>query len=68
MKTDYKVGIAVIKSRVVVMVTNARRHPYIDFMKSSSDDYKVDIGLSPWISYHHYYPCFGAFIAAILTL
>ena len=35
MKIDYKVGIAVIKStkiRVVVMVTNASRHPYIDFV------------------------------------
>ena len=29
------------------MVTNSRRHPYIDFMKSSSDDYKVDVGMSP---------------------
>ena len=53
-------GIAAIKTMVVV---TARRHPYIDFMKSSSDDYKihVDLGISPWISYHHYYPCFGAF-------
>ena len=61
---NYKVGMAVIKStktRVVVMVTNARRHPYIDFMKSSSDDYKVDVGMSLCISYHHHYPCFGAF-------
>ena len=31
---------------------------YIDFMKSSSDDYKVDVGMSPCISYHHYYPSF----------
>ena len=56
---------AVIKStktRIVVMVTNARRHPYInDIMKSSSDDYKVNVGMSPCISYLHYYPCVGAF-------
>ena len=47
-----EVWIAVIKStktKVVVMVTNARRHPYIDFMKSSSDDYKVNVGMSPCI-------------------
>ena len=28
------------------MVTNARRHLYIDFMKSSIDDYKVGVGMS----------------------
>ena len=49
------------------MISNARRCPYINFMKSSSDDYKVDVhvGMSPYISYHHYYPCSGAFITAI---
>ena len=60
----YKVGIAVIKStktRVVVMVTNATRHPYIDFMKSTSDNKNVDVRMSPSIRYHHYYPCFDAF-------
>ena len=62
---------AVIKSnetRVVVMVTNARRHPYVDFMKSSSDDHKVDVDMSSCISYHHYYPCFVIFMTAIPTL
>ena len=43
------------------MVTNARRHPSINFMNPNGDNYKVDIGMSPCISYHHYYPCFGAF-------
>ena len=27
--------------------TSTRRHPYINFMKSSSDDYKVDVRMSP---------------------
>ena len=51
------------------MTINARRYPYTNFMKSSSDDYKVDVhvGMSPYISYHHYYPCSGAFITAIPT-
>ena len=26
------------KTRAVVMVGNSRRHPYVDFMKSSGDD------------------------------
>ena len=55
------VGIAVIKTtktRVVVMVTSSRRHSHIDFMKSSRN---VDVGTSPRISYHYYYPCFGDF-------
>ena len=43
------------------MVTSARRHPYIDFIKSSSNDYKLDVETYPCISYHHYYPCFGGF-------
>ena len=40
-KLSFKVGMAVIKSnttRVVVIVTNTRRYPYIEFMKSSNDD------------------------------
>ena len=47
LKIDYKVGIVVIKStktRVVVMVTSARDIP-TSTMKSSSDDYKVDVVL-----------------------
>ena len=43
------------------MVTNARRNLYIDFMKSSSDNNNICVGMSPCISYHRYYPCFGAF-------
>ena len=68
LKIDCKVGIESTKTRVVVMVTNARRDPHIDCMKSSSDDYKADVGMSLCISYHHYYPCFGASITTIPTL
>ena len=38
-----------------MIVNNVRRHPYIGFIKSSSDDYKVGIEMSSCISYHHYY-------------
>ena len=40
LKLRKKVGMAVIKrnkTKIVVMVIDTRRHPYIDFMKSSSD-------------------------------
>ena len=33
----------------------------LSFMKSSSDDYKVDVGMFSCISYNHYNLCFGAF-------
>ena len=71
-KTElYKVGVAVIKStktRVVVMVTNMRRHPYINLMKSSSDNQKVDVGMSPCVTeLPSLLPCFGAFITVIPT-
>ena len=42
------------KTRVVVMVTNAKRQPYIDLMKSSSDNYKVDVEMSPCIVHHYF--------------
>ena len=45
-KLNYKVGIALIKSTKTRVVVNARRH---NFMKSSSVDYKVDVGMSPSI-------------------
>ena len=46
---NYKVGMAVIKStktRVVVMVTNTKRHPYIYFLIVTAWLHKVDVGMS----------------------
>ena len=53
--------------KIVVVITNTRSHPYIGYMKSLTIK-KVDVGMSPRISYHHYYTCLVFLITAILFI